>query len=67
MNQIDNLIAASTDESCRYTIAAAPKYAGDYRMGGGTFYTQFSLCKKPCWLHRKMVKLLLGWEWVDNK
>jgi len=23
--------------------------------------------KKPCWLHRKMSKLLLGWEWIDEK
>ena len=23
--------------------------------------------KKPKWLHRKMCKLLLGWDWKDSK
>ncbi len=30
--------------------------------GGGV---QFNLTKKPCWLHRMGVRLVLGWEWVD--
>jgi hypothetical protein len=23
--------------------------------------------KKPNWLHKKMVKLMFGWEWEDKK
>ena len=42
-------------------------YAGCYRIGGGnTGNVSFSLGKKPIWLHRKLMKLCLGWEWVDN-
>jgi hypothetical protein len=66
MNKEDYLIAASTDKSFMYTIAESPKHAGGYRMGGNTYNTKFMLLEKPCWLHRKMAKLLLGWEWVDN-
>jgi hypothetical protein len=25
------------------------------------------LDKKPNWLHRKCMKLFLGWTWEDNK
>ena len=41
-----------------------PKYAGGYRFGGH-IRVQFNVTTKPCWFHRKMVKLVLGWEWVD--
>ena len=43
----------------------APTPVGGYRMGGASGYTQFNLTKKPCWLHRFGVRLVLGWEWVD--
>jgi hypothetical protein len=41
-----------------------PNYVGGYKIGKGTY---FNLIEKPTWLHRKFSKLLLGWEWVDNK
>ena len=41
-------------------------YAGYYKIGGNTGM-QISLSKKPKWIHRKFTKLLLGWEWIDNK
>lgn len=49
------------------------RYAGGYRigptgkMGDTNAYLTLMLTKKPCWLHRKMTKLLLGWEWSDSK
>ena len=43
-----------------------PPLVGCYRMGGPTGYTQFYLTKKPCWLHRMGVRLVLGWKWVDK-
>ena len=49
-----------------YTFMAPPPPVGGYRMGpasGG--FVQFNLTKKPCWLHRLGVRLVLGWEWVD--
>ena len=42
----------------------SPKYVGGYCFGGA-IGVQFNVTKKPCWFHRKMVKLVLGWEWVD--
>ncbi len=47
--------------------SSLPKYAGGYQMGGNAYNTKFMLLENPCWLHRNMVKLLLGWTWVDNK
>ena len=42
-------------------------YAGCYRIGNEGTGTCFYLKEKPCWFHRKMMKLCLGWEWRDNK
>jgi hypothetical protein len=41
-------------------------YAGYYKIGGN-IGMQIFLGKKPKWIHRKFTKLLLGWEWKDNK
>jgi hypothetical protein len=40
---------------------------GYYRLGSGEDGLHFCLTNKPKWFHRKMTKLCLGWEWVDNK
>jgi len=37
-------------------------FAGCYSVGGFSIYLE----KRPKWLHRKMMKLCLGWEWIDN-
>jgi hypothetical protein len=34
---------------------------GGYQLGAITF----ALPKKPCWIHRMGVRLVLGWKWVD--
>jgi len=34
---------------------------GGYRMGE----IVFNLTKKPRWIHRMGVRLVLGWKWVD--
>ena len=44
-----------------YTINTPPPAVGGYRMGEITF----SLPKKPRWIHRMGVRLVLGWKWVD--
>jgi hypothetical protein len=44
-----------------------PKYVGGYRLGDGTYSMIFNLTKKPCWLHRKCVELILGWKWIDGQ
>lgn len=45
-------------------ISLMPKYAGAYRVGGPAGL-QINLAKKPLWLHRTMMRLCFGWEWVD--
>jgi hypothetical protein len=41
------------------------KNVGSYFMGTGKGF-HIHLENKPNWLHRKCMKLFLGWEWVDN-
>lgn len=41
-----------------------PTYVGYYLLGG-RFGLRISFEKKPCWFHRKMMYLCLGWEWGD--
>jgi hypothetical protein len=50
-----------------YTIATPSKSVGGYRMGESTWggWILFSLSKKPLWIHRMGVRLVLGWKWVD--
>ena len=48
-----------------YTISEPPKYVGGYQIGGPRGL-QINLKQKPNWLHRKMMRLCFGWEWVDT-
>ena len=41
-----------------------PNYVGGYRLGTDHYF-QFNLTYKPNWFHRTMMKLCLGWEWVN--
>ena len=41
------------------------KNAGSYFIGTGKRFHIY-LEKKPNWLHRKCMKLFLGWEWIEN-
>lgn len=43
-----------------------PTYAGYYRIGCVAGLS-ISLDKKPNWMHRKLMAICLGWEWIDNK
>lgn len=38
-----------------------PRDAGYWKVSGNL---HFCVEEKPSWFHRKMMKLLLGWEWV---
>lgn len=46
------------------TTFTSPQYVGGYRMGGVNGL-QINLITKPNWFHRKMMKLCLGWEWIE--
>jgi hypothetical protein len=53
------------DTQMSYTFAEMnPKYAGGYRIGG-PIGLRINLGEKPIWLHRTMMRLCFGWEWVD--
>ena len=45
-------------------VTLGPKYVGMYCLGD-----KASLCiafeKKPNWFHRTMMKVCLGWKWID--
>jgi hypothetical protein len=42
-----------------------PEYVGCYSIGGDVGLKIY-FASKPKWLHRKMMKLFLGWEWINN-
>jgi hypothetical protein len=48
----------------QYAFISLPKYVGCYQIGG-PMGLQINLKQKPRWFHRKMMRLCLGWEWVD--
>jgi hypothetical protein len=48
-----------------HNFVVTPDYVGCYALGGGVGLKIY-FGKKPKWLHRKMMKLCLGWEWIDN-
>ena len=43
-----------------------PNTVGRYHIGGTKKFSIY-FDKKPNWLHRKCMKLFLGWTWEDNK
>ena len=44
-----------------FDMRVQPPSVGGYRFG----QTTFNLTKKPLWIHRMGVRLVLGWKWVD--
>lgn len=46
-------------------IQPPPKNVGAWKMPGTEAY--FHAIKRPSWLHRTMMRLLLGWVWRDSK
>ena len=44
------------------TIELSPKYVGYWVLSE---HVHFAAYKKPNWFNRKMMKLILGFEWKD--
>jgi hypothetical protein len=65
-HQVENSEIEEFDIRLSRTMAV-PEPAGGFRIGNTVGYSQINLMTKPKWFHRKMMKLCLGWEWVDNK
>jgi hypothetical protein len=40
---------------------------GGYRLGNHNLATTFCLTYKPKWIHRKMMKIFFGLDWIDFK
>jgi hypothetical protein len=43
-----------------------PSNVGGYRLGDHNLATTFIMTYKPKWIHRKMMKIFFGLEWVDD-
>ena len=63
----DTLTSNTSSETLIFnkTFVSTPDYVGCYALGGN-IGLKIYFGKKPKWLHRKMMKLCLGWEWIDN-
>jgi hypothetical protein len=62
MNSYDIGSYTFTEQSSKiFLMAPPPTSVGGYRMGE----IIFNLTKKPLWIHRMGVRLVLGWKWVD--
>ena len=63
----DTLTSNTSSETFIFnkTFVPTPDYVGCYALGGN-IGLKIYFGKKPKWLHRKMMKLCLGWEWIDN-
>ncbi len=47
------------------TFTTLPKPAGCWRIGGEQLALSVYVGKRPRWLTRVMMRLLLEWEWRD--
>jgi hypothetical protein len=67
MEQQENEIRGEFAAKC--TIKHTPKVKGAYVLGSRdkTNTIAFHLAFKPIWLHRQMMRIFLGWYWVDEK
>ena len=56
-------------ESALYTLLQPPKPVGYWLFPGSVpgGEIQFHMTRRPRWLHRTMMRLLLGFEWRDAK
>jgi hypothetical protein len=50
-----------------YKFHLSPPSVGYWLMPGSAAYeVRFMMPKKPNWVHRTFMRLLLGWEWRDE-
>ncbi len=50
-----------------YKFVSPPPIAGWYRLGSETKYcTKYPMNKKPSFIHRFFMRVMLGWYWEDN-
>jgi hypothetical protein len=66
IQNIENLGPTGNNEICcgtNVSLRLPPPIIGYYYIGGQ--YHVCSFIKKPSWFHRKMTKILLGWDYIN--
>jgi hypothetical protein len=55
---------ATWPAATNFKIQPSPLHVGHWEVSG----KDFQICreKRPSWLHRKLNKLLIGWQWKDK-
>jgi len=48
-----------------FTLQESPRAVGTYWIGGVHVGLGVHMARRPAWLHRIMMRWLLGWVWVD--
>jgi len=68
MTDIDaNKLTIAEIAEGEYRFVGSTPIAGWYRLGHETIYcTKFSMHKKPSFIHRFFMRVMLGWYWEDN-
>ena len=63
----DNLVTvkASTTQEPSMRVLTVNNHVGYYCLGGKMGFC-IAFEKKPNWFHRTMMKVCLGWEWIDK-
>jgi hypothetical protein len=51
----------------QYKFLLQPEYAGYWELSSAPNSFRIAITQKPNWLHRKMVKLMFGWTWIEGK
>ena len=64
LNHTGEYAVTKSPISTTFQFSATSKCAGYWLVNGRDF--QISREKRPSWLHRKLNKLLIGWEWLDK-
>lgn len=48
------------------TFFPSQRFVGGYTLGASRYGTVFVLERRPSWLHRFLMRHLLGWFWKDT-
>lgn len=63
-NKLAEQPTAPIEQPSTFTFIPSKTYVGHYCLGGNQGFC-VSFEKKPNWFHRTMMRVLLGWEYID--
>lgn len=64
-NLIENQSTVPIEQPSSFVFIPSKTYVGHYCLGNKALCIAFE--KKPNWFHRTMMKVCLGWKWIDTK